>query len=233
MSRRDKVAYSALPAGVSAVIPEAAFHKAYDNPDTNTIVVWYLDSKLGKQRELEFSRQLSRPLTRTERESAFPAEREMVLPDDGVKIRIGNRLDPDTDVRYETYVALDPVTSAAIAASEQLFYAPVVLEPAAVIRPAIETATFPAQYAAWPASDRIRHWVGVLYRLRRQAGESGGREEGAFGPDLLAEMRAVDADVDAILGAVLAELARMEMTTPDAMRAAFNRRTGASITSRP
>ncbi|MBN3725673.1 hypothetical protein G3N92_15885 [Burkholderia sp. Ac-20379] len=214
---------------VSAVIPEAVFLKAYDNPDTKTIIVWYLDSKLDNQRELEFSRQLSRPLTRRERESAFPAEREIVLPEDGVKVRIGNMLEPETDVRYETYVALDPVTSATIATSQQIVYMPTMQEPAAVIRSAIKKASFPAQYAAWSAIDRIRYWVGVLYRMRRQTGETGRNEDFAFGPDLLAQMRAVDPGVDAILGAVLAELARMEMMTPDAMRVAFNQRTGASI----
>ena len=73
MLRRDKIAYADLPDIVSAAVSEAAFLKAFDNPETKTIVVWYLDSKLGNQRELEFSRQLSRALTRAERESAFPA----------------------------------------------------------------------------------------------------------------------------------------------------------------
>lgn len=229
MLKRDNVAYSALPAIVSDVITEAMFLKAFDSPETKTIVVWYLDSKLGKQRELEFSRQLARPLTRAERESAFPAEREVFLHDDGVKVCIGNRLDPDTDVRYETYVALDPATSVKIASSEQIFYVPVMLEPVTVIRQAIKKADFPRQYTAWSAADRVRYWVGVLYRLRRQSGENGRDEDDAFGPDLLAEMRAVDPGVEAILGAALAELARMEMMSPDVMRAAFNQGTGASI----
>ena len=229
MLKRDNVVYSALPLFVCAAIPEAVFLKAIDNPETKSIVVWYLDSKIGNQRELEFSRQLARALTRAERESNFPAEREVFLHDDGVKARIGNWLAPDTDVRYETYVAIDPETSEKIAESQQIFYAPFMLEPAVVIQSAIKRARFPAQYAAWSAVDRIRHWVGMLYRLRRQTGESGLDEDRAFGPDVLATMRAVDSNVDAILGTVLAELARMEMMSPDAMRAAFNQGTGASI----
>ena len=229
MLKRDKMAYSDLPDVVSAAVPEAVFLKAFDIPETKTIVVWYLDSKIGNQREIEFSRQLARALTRAEREANFPVEREVFLSDEGVKVRIGNRLAPETDVRYETYVAIDLVTSEKVAESQQIFYMPVMLEPAAVIQSAIKRARFPAQYAAWSAIDRIRHWVGMLYRLRRQTGESGLDEDRAFGPDVLATMRAVDSDVDAILGAVLAELARMEMMSPDAMRAAFNQGTGASI----
>lgn len=229
MLRRDKIAYADLPDIVSAAVSEAEFLKAFDNPETKTIIVWYLDSKLGNQRELEFSRQLARALTRGERESAFPAEREIFLRDECVNVRIGNLLAPETDVRYETYVAIDLVTSEKVAESQQIFYMPVMLEPAVVIQSAIKRARFPAQYAAWSVVDRIRHWVGMLYRLRRQTGESGLDEDRAFGPDVLATMRAVDSDVDAILGAVLAELARMEMMSPDAMRSAFNQKTGASI----
>ena len=229
MLKRDSVAYSALPSFVCALIPEDVFLKAIDSPETKSIVVWYLDSKIDSQHELEFSRQLERALTRAEREANFPVEREIFLSDEGVNVRIGNWLAPETDVRYETYVAIDPVTSAEIAESQQIFYMPVLLEPAVVIQSAIKRARFPAQYAAWSVIDRVRHWVGMLYRLRRQTGESGLDEDRAFGPDVLATMRAVDSDVDAILGAVLAELARMEMMSPDAMRAAFNKGTGASI----
>lgn len=229
MLKRDRMVYSDLPDVVSSVVQEAVFLKAFDSPETKTIVVWYLDSTVGNHRELEFSRQLARALSRTERESAFPAEREVFLRDEGVNVRIGNLLAPETDVRYETYVAIDPVTSEKVAESQQIFYVPFILEPAVVIQSAIQRARFPAQYAAWSAIDRIRHWVGMLYRLRRQTGESGLDEDRAFGPDVLATMRAVDSNVDAILGAVLAELARMEMMSPDLMRAAFNQNTGASI----
>lgn len=225
MVKRDRVAYSALPSVMSSIIPESAFLKAFDNTEDQTVVAWYVDSQLGKQREVEFSRKLGRFLSRAEREARFPAEREILLDDDGVKVRIGNRLDSDTDVRYETYVASDPLTAATLATSEQIFYAPVVLDPAAVIRPAIQNSNFSVQYTRWPAVDKIGYWVGVLYRLRRQTGESGHDEDDAFSPALLVKMRAVDPGIDTILVAVLAELGRMEAVSPDVMRVAFNQRT--------
>ncbi|WP_321869604.1 hypothetical protein [Burkholderia ubonensis] len=229
MLKRDKVSYAELSSLLMAAIPESSFLKAYDNAASKTIVVWYLDAQTNKQREIEFSQRLGRLLSRSERERNFPAAREIVLRDGGVKVRIANRLEPGTDVRYETYVAFDPVTSAWLAEAEQIFFAPFVQDPVDVIRPAIQKANFPAVYARWTASDKIRYWVGVLYRLRRQTGEGGRNEDEAFVPALLARMRAVDPGIDSILATILAELGRMEMTGPDVVRAAFNRRTGASI----
>ncbi|UZF30054.1 hypothetical protein [Ralstonia pseudosolanacearum] len=60
-------------------------------------------------------------------------------------------------------------------------------------------------------------------------GETGRDEDGVFGPALLAKMRATDPNIDGILAAILAELGRMEMVDPDTIRAAFNKRTGASV----
>ncbi|OMG71125.1 hypothetical protein [Burkholderia ubonensis] len=229
MLKRDKVAYSELPLSLAEIIPVSSFLKAYDHGESKTIMAWYLDSRTNKQREIEFSQDLGRLLSRSERERNFPAAREVVLRDGGVKVHIANRLEPGTDVRYETYVAFDPITSAQLAEAEQIFFAPFVQDPADVIWPAIQKANFRAVYAGWPAADKMRYWVGVLYRLRRQTGEGGRNEDEAFTPALLTRMRAVDPGIDSILATILAELGRMEMTRPDVMRAAFNQRTGASI----
>ncbi|MFA8392545.1 hypothetical protein ACEPUD_20790 [Burkholderia ubonensis] len=229
MLKRDKVAYSELPLSPAEIIPVSSFIKAYDNGESKTIVAWYLGSRSNKQREIEFSRNLGRLLSWSERERNFSAAREIVLRDGSVKVRIANRLEPGTDVRYETYVAFDSITSAQLAEAEQMFFSLFVQDPADVIRPAIQKANFPAVYAGWPAADKMRYWVGVLYRHRRQTGEGGRNEDEAFTPVLLARMRVVDPGIDSILATILAELGRMEMTSPDVMRAAFNQRTGASI----
>ncbi|VWB69573.1 hypothetical protein BAR24066_03253 [Burkholderia arboris] len=110
-----------------------------------------------------------------------------------------------------------------------MFFMQFPADPETVVRQAIEQARFPDTYAGWSAIERTRYWVGVLYRARRQTGESGISEDEAFRPALLTQMRAVDPEVDGILVAVLAELGRMEMIGPEVMRAAFNQRTGASI----
>lgn len=69
----------------------------------------------------------------------------------------------------------------------------------------------------------------MLHRIRRQAGERGGNEDVAFSPVLLEKMRTVGSGIDGILASILAELSRMEVVDSNAMRDAFNRRTGASI----
>ncbi|VWB29586.1 hypothetical protein [Burkholderia lata] len=110
-----------------------------------------------------------------------------------------------------------------------MFFMRFLADPETIVRQTIEKARFPNTYAGWTAIECTRYWVGVLYRARRQTGESGINEDEAFRPALLKQMRAVDPEVDGILAAVLAELSRMEMIGPDVMRAAFNQRTGASI----
>lgn len=229
MLRRKKMAYSELPPFVVAYVPESAFLKAYDVAESKSIVVWYIDSKQNRQHEVEFSRERGRALSRQERENAFPAQREIVLSTDGAKIRIGNRLEHGTDVRYETYVAFDLVHGARLVECEQVFYAPFLLALEAVVRPAIRETKFPCLYARWTLTEKIEYWVGVLHRIRRQAGERGGNEDVAFSPVLLEKMRTVDSGIDSILASILAELSRMEVVDSNAMRDAFNRRTGASI----
>ena len=229
MLKRKRVTYSELSPSIMAIVPESAFLKAFDVAESQTVVVWYVDSKLKRQHEVEFSRARGRLLSRLERESVFPAERELVRPGDGVKVRIGNRLEQDTDVRYETYVAVDPVTGTKLAETEQIFYAPFLLDPEAVVRAAIQKTNFPATYARWSPVEKIQYWVGALYRIRRQTGEGGRSEDEAFSPALLAKMRTIDPNVDGILAPILAELSRMEMVSPDVMRAAFSRRVGVSI----
>lgn len=229
MIRKNELIYANLPLALTAIVPEALFLTAFDDVESKNVVVWCVDSLSNRQREIEYSPKLGRLLSRAERESKLPIERVIVLSGDGIKVRIGNRLEPGTDVRYETYVAYDPITSAKLAEGEQIFYESIMLEPEEVIRPEIQKASFPSNYSKWSAVERIRYWVGVLYRIRRQTGESGINEDQAFRPELLKQMRAVDSGIDGILPTILAELGRMEMVAPDVMRAAFNQRTGASI----
>ncbi|MGS0892695.1 hypothetical protein ACVBGC_09125 [Burkholderia stagnalis] len=228
MSKQEKMSYSALPSPLAALIPEAVFLKAFEIAESQTIIVWYSDTKLGRQHEVEFSPRLGRLLSRDEREARFPAERWMVLCD-GIRVHVSNRLEADTEVRYETYTAYEPVTSSKLAVGEQMRYMPFLTEPETVVRQAIEKAKFPTMYAQWSATERIRYWAGTLYRARRQTGEAGVHEDDIFRPSLLEQMRAADPGIDGILAFILVELSRMEMASADVVRAAFNQRTGASI----
>ncbi|MEK6346979.1 MAG: hypothetical protein V4764_05840 [Burkholderia sp.] len=229
MHTRNRLTYSALPTALRSAIPEALFLKALEHAEAQTLIVWQIDPALDTQREIEFSPRLARPLSRAEREAQFPAPRDVVLQDEGVRVRIDNWLAPDTDVRYETYAVFDPDTSVKLAECQQLVFLPTMQQPAEVVRAALERVRFPARYAAWAPEERIRYWVGRLYRIRRQVGESGLDEAAAFGPDLLAQMRAVDPAIDGLLGAVLTEPARMEGMRADSMLTAFNQRSGTSI----
>ncbi|CAB3975996.1 MULTISPECIES: hypothetical protein [Burkholderia] len=59
-------------------------------------------------------------------------------------------------------------------------FLPEMRDPEDVVRDALLKAEFPRTYAGWIVTERIGYWVGVLYRQRRGAGESGAHEDAVF-----------------------------------------------------
>jgi hypothetical protein len=76
------------------------------------------------------------------------------------------------------------------------------------------------------AEDKALHWVGILYRAMRSAGEMGSEEITIFTPDLLTRMRADDPHIDERMPFVLTYLARMWLEDPDVFVTKINSRLG-------
>ncbi|OXI36897.1 hypothetical protein CFB84_33465 [Burkholderia aenigmatica] len=229
MPFRKCIDHTDLPPTVAAAIPAESYLTAYDRSDTATLVIWVVDPSLNRQREREYSRATGAFLTVAERHALCPPNRTFAMPDGRVTVHVGYRFDPDTDVCSETYAAFDNATSALLVQSEQMCFSPAMSDPEDVVRDALRKTEFPRTYAGWIVPERIGYWVGVLYRQRRQAGESGTHEDAAFTAALAAQMKRVDPNIEWLLPSVLAELARMEMTDEHALRAAFSERTGIAI----
>ncbi|MFB9995150.1 hypothetical protein ACFFLM_24690 [Deinococcus oregonensis] len=226
---RQKLTHAQLPAPLAALVDPSDFLKAFDCPETQTVVVWRVNKQIGKQQELEFSLHLMRGLTRPEREAQFPAPAEVPLPALGAHVMKRDRLEEGTDVRYETYDVYLLGQTAKITQCEQIYFAPALMTIADVVQPALENALFAGKYLAWSVDEKVSSWVAALYRLRRQMGETGADEDNLFSPRLLDELRLVDANIEAMLPSILHQLATMETSDPKAMLASFNSRTRLSL----
>lgn len=201
MTMRKKLRYEQLPPQLASIFLPADFIKGYDCTDSGTVVVWFLNRKTGKQQEVEFSLKELRILSRAEREGNFPSGQEIILADQGFRVMKGSRLEPDSDVRYETYDVYLDGSQSKFFTCEQIYFSPVLFDVGEVVRSSAEGASFPTVYAAWPLVDRVNYWVAALYRLRHRTGEVGALEDDVFGPGLIGKMRSIDAGVDSILSA--------------------------------
>ncbi|NHZ94488.1 hypothetical protein [Massilia sp. CCM 8734] len=226
------MSYAELPAQLRATIEESDFLSAYECVEIGSVIVWVVNHESRRRKEIEFSLSMSRILSAKEREEKFPAPVEISVPGLDYRIIKGYRLEQGTDVRYETYEVYSSDLQKLIVACEQIYCSPVTVEVVDVVRPAIESALFPIVYGSWSLQEQVNYWVGIFYRLRRQAGEDGAPEDAIFDMSLLGKMRKIDPNVDAILPFILEGLAVMESGDPVEVIRSFNRRTGLTIVPR-
>lgn len=73
---------------------------------------------------------------------------------------------------------------------------------------------YPDNYSKMNHAERSRHWVAVLHRGMRWAGEDGYEEVSIFDEALLDNLRSFDPDIDGLLPEVLTHLAHMELEDP-------------------
>lgn len=229
MALREQILYTDLPLSFRQEIAEPKLLKAYGYGDEGTIVAWILSSSHGQQQEIEFSVKEDRFLSRHERQSALPPSEEFSLPEMRLTVLRGYRLEPNTDVRYETYVAFSQETGGKVAECEQIYFAPSLSAADQLIRSALRAAAWPAEYQALSVSDRVSYWSSALYRLRHQTGEMGAKEDEVFGVDLIEKMKSFDADIAHLLPSVISRLAKAEGIDPAALLSSFNARTGVSL----
>lgn len=226
---RKYIEYAQLPLRLRVAFAEADFLDGYDFSTQGFVIAWFLNRKIGKQQEVEFSLEERRILSRDERERALPAKEEILLPDQGYRVQKGYWLEPNTDVRYETYDVYPEGSASKLLTCEQIYFAPALIDIGQVVRSAVKEASFPLEYARWSVPERVSYWVSALYRLRHQLGEIGAQEDDVFDPKLVNKMRAIDANIDSILPIVLGKLAAIESVNPRDLIQSFGKRTGFSL----
>ena len=227
----DTLAYSALPAAAVETVSEATFIKAYTTSAPSRIIVWVKDLRTRRQRELEFDAELQRFLGRDERVQELPPPETFELTDMQLSVSRSFLLEDETDVLYERYAFMPPAADdhSESPVAMQIYYSKFKKSPRQLAQSALKKAAFPAKYARWTSAERANYWVGVLYRARRQAGESGAREDDAFDVDLRRAMLATDPAIEAILPECIASLARMEQVESSTLARVFSERTGLAV----
>lgn len=178
---------------------------------------------MQSQTELEFSAADGQLLSSADRVNGLPLPREFLDDEINVVVHVRHRLDPVSNLRYEAYRVLSR-ENGSVAEFERIYYAPMLLSSAEFVRSKWDQVTLPVQYSVWPEAEKVRHWVAMLYRARRNVGESGQDEDLAFSPALYAQMKSVDPAVDQILPQVFVELSRMENDSAEALYSAFRSR---------
>lgn len=84
----------------------------------------------------------------------------------------------------------------------------------------------PADYYQKSRDEKVGHWVGLIYRQMRWAGEDGCEERSVLDQTLLARMRSDDRDIDELMPSILTYLARMWLEPPATFVSHANERMG-------
>jgi len=229
VSFRSEIEFADLPAELAGLIRGRQFITAYPSDSPGKIIVWVVDASRDRQDEFEFDLAQNRFLSRAEREQAFPSPSRLHLDGVGATVEIGYRLTDEGDVLCQTYDVYRDGDAVSPLRCEQMVYVPVLDPVEQVVTRALEKVDFPAIYAAWAVSEKIRYWVAALFRLRRHTGENGDAPDQAFDAALISDMRRLDGNIDAILADIVKGLALMESEDPADMIARFNARTGAML----
>lgn len=229
MNMRTRIPYADLPSELTALVPVGDFMKAYESENLGNIIVWRRNGAGGLCEEFEYSNSSKRFLSGFERESLFPPVQEITLPELGVIAKISHSLEGESHALYQTYDVASLDSQWCGIHADQQVYAPAMRPVAEVVSEALESALFPARYAAWPRSDKVGYWVGMLYRQRRQTGENGQDEDVIFHPGLLEQMRQTDNQIEDIFPEIIRLLAHMEQRDPVELLAAFNARAGTNF----
>ncbi len=233
MNFRPRIPFEALPAGLQALLVEPDFIVASESENAGHIIVWVVNRAARGQLEIEYARSANRLLSRSEREALFPPLEEVLLPALDVRVSVGHTIADDNGTLLQTYDVTSLGADGTSLRCLQMVYAPLMRPVADVVSDALTTASFPARYARWSDREKIGYWAAILYRQWRQAGENGQDEEIVFSVGLLAEMRAIDPQIDSLLAPIIADLAGMVQMNVAQLRASFSARTGAAISWAP
>jgi len=225
----SKLRYEDLPVALARIVSKNDFLRAVARPEAGTIVVWVLDRKLRRQREVEFDLSQDRFLSNEERMATLPDMSEIYSEDAAWKIRISYRFERDTDVCYEVY-SISPVSgSSQPIEAQQIYFGPGRTEVGKIVEQAIKKANFPKLYVRWSKEEKVEYWVSILYRLRRSNAESGMGEDSIFDKKLVSDMRRVDSKIENILYDIIHQLAVLENIDPPSLLDVFQRRTGRKL----
>ena len=230
MSRTFKtLSYEELPSFIAKEIDKKSFLSSFFVDEVTSIVVWVIDESTGKQKELEFSVAENRALSLDDRKDNLPSPQKVLMTECGVEVMHCFYFEEITNVLYDEYRIHSINTGDEITSATQIFFSKYKESVPDIVRQALDDNDFPSVYASWEEPQKINYWVSVLYRMRRQSGESGGLEDDIFSPELINSMKKVDKDILRLMPYCLMQLADMEQLEKRELFSIFGKKTGMQL----
>lgn len=223
--------YEELPSYIKKDIPEEDFLAAYATSEksSSNIIVWAINRALNRQVEFEYNPSTNSTLSISERASRTPKPLTVQLDNKGFELRKSCFFEHETNTLHDQYTLIDSDRMQEVEIETETHYSPTKRELSEIADALIKKYKFPEQYAQWNHAQRVNYWTERLYRMRRQAGESGAHEDCAFDKTLAQQMKNIDSDIEKILPDCIMKLSQLEQVDHAALLAAFRARTGLLI----
>ena len=211
-------------------VPEDDFLVGYlssDVPDSN-VIVRTLDPTLNRPIESEYNQLDRHKLSLTARVESAPSPETRKI-DLNVELRITYSFEDKTDILQAHYQVIDLDQMAELGKHTEPYFSAFKGDPLAIAKSVLRKHRFPSEYSQWSSEQKIIFWAERLYKMRRQAGESGSKEDIAFDKTLADEMQSIDPNIRSLLPKCIIRLAQMEMIDYAELLASFEERTGLFI----
>lgn len=226
-----KIKYKELPDFIKNDLSEDDYLVGFlvDDQNNANIIVWTADRDLGRPIELEYNQPSKRKLSLDERKEHTPSSFIITTKDPNAEIRISHSFEDTTNILKEHYQIIDLDHMKEAGKQSEPYFSAFKRDPYEIAKSILRKNNFPKQYALWNRDQRINYWIERLYKMRRQAGESGSSEDIAFDKNLANEMLSIDPDIKSLLPECIMNLSQLEQVDHAELLSTFRKRTGLLI----
>lgn len=225
-----KIKYRQLPDYIKSDVLEADFLTAYtyESADSN-VIIWIANRNLNRPIEIEYDGKSKKLMTIEQRKKNAPLSATTLVNDLNAELVKTYVFEPETNILREVYEVVDLSLMRSAGKDSEAYYSAFKRQPTDIIKSIWKEYQFPTIYAQWTHTQKVNYWTERLYRMRRQAGESGAHEDCAFDKTLAQQMKNIDSDIEKILPDCIMKLSQLEQVDHAALLAAFRARTGLLI----
>ncbi len=226
-----EIKYGELPDFIKIDISENDFLASYQNENEGkpSLIVWTISRTLNRQIELEYDPSTNQKISIEERKARAPASSAKKLEDSRFELNESYFFEEGTNTLHKKYTLFDMQKMQEAGCEIEPYYPTSSTDPTDIAKSILKKYCFPTQYTQWNNEQRINYWTERLYRMRRQAGESGAHEDCAFDSALANEMLSIDSNIKNVLPDCIMKLAMLEQTDHANLLASFRNRTGILI----
>lgn len=226
-----KIKYNELPMFIRDTIPEEDFLAGYLSTDKNdaNIIVRIADHSSNRPAEEEYNPMKMRRLSLGERKENIPLPETKTIEDLNLEIRITYSFEDKTNILQQHYQVFELDQMTQVGKHTEPYFSAFKGDLVAIAKSALRKYRFPSEYSQWSPDQKIIYWVERLYKMRRQAGESGSDEDIAFDKTLANAMQSIDPEIKGLLPECIMKLAQLEQIDHAELLSSFRERTGLFI----